>query len=125
VKGINMKNKAKIAVAAGAVLASALAIAPVQAHAATPALIGSCSQGFACAWGTNNVLFWEANGPANTHFTINENVTYVENLTGYEMNIVFSSGPGAELSPHSGVIPLGLVRGGASSVYVSYIELEN
>jgi hypothetical protein len=119
-----MKSKTKITIAAGAVLASTLAVAPAQAHAATPALIGSCSQGFACAWDTNDVLSWESNA-INIHFAIGENITYVENLTGYYMNIVFSSGPGAVLAPHNGLIPLGIVRGGASSVYVSDIYLSS
>jgi hypothetical protein len=112
-----MRSKAKIVIAAGAVLASALAVAPVQAHAATPALIGSCSQGFACAWDTNNVLFWEANGPANIHFAINGDVTYVENRTGYDMYIYFAGGS-AELGPGAGPYDLG-------PLYVKYIELES
>jgi hypothetical protein len=113
VKGIHMKNK--IVIAAGAVLASTLAVAPVQAHAATPALIGSCSQGFACAWGTNDVLFWEANGPVGTHFPINENVTYVENRTDYDMFIYCPWGS-VELGPGAGTYDL------VSDV--KYIELE-
>ena len=112
-----MKNKAKIIIAAGAVLASTLAVAPVPAHAATPALTGSCSKGFACAWDTNNVLFWEANGPANIHFVIDGNVTYVENRTGYDMYIYFAGGS-AELGPGAGPYDLG-------PLYVKYIELES
>jgi hypothetical protein len=115
VKGIHMKNKAKIVIAAGAVLASTLAVAPVQAHAATRTLTGSCSKGFACAWDTNNVLFWEANGPANIHFAINENVTYVENRTDYDMFIYCPWGS-VELGPGAG--PYDLVSD------VEYIELE-
>ena len=111
-----MKNKAKIAISAGAVLASTLAVAPVQAHASTRTLTGSCSKGFACAWDTNNVLFWEANGPANIHFAINEDVTYVENLTGYDMFIYFAGGS-AELGPGAGPYDLGPLS-------IKYIELE-
>jgi hypothetical protein len=112
-----VKNKARIVVAAGAVLASTLAVAPVQAHAATRTLIGSCSKGFACAWDTNGVLFWEANGPANVHFAIDKDVTYVENNTGYYMYIYFAGGS-AELGTDVGLFNL-------ASVDVSYIELES
>src|ERR1700677_1236996 len=95
----------------GAVLASTLAVAPVQAHAATRTRIGSWSPDFARAWDTNNVLFWEANG----HFAINENATYVENLTDYDKFIYFSWGS-AELGPGAG--PYDLVAD------AKYIELE-
>jgi hypothetical protein len=129
VKGTHMKNKAKIAIAAGAVLASTLAVAPVQAHAAAPALIGSCSQGFACAWGTNGVLFWEANGPENIDFVIDSNVTDVENLTGYYMSLywaLYKGGPGgwASIPPHSGLYDIGGFSGNGY-VYVTGIELES
>jgi hypothetical protein len=126
-----MKNKAKIIIAAGAVLASTLAVAPVPAHAATPALTGSCSKGFACAWDTNNVLFWEANGPANIHFVIDGNVTYVENLTGYSMYIgwyLYKGGPGgsAEIPPHTGLLSLSDFSGnGTKPTYVTDIELSS
>ena len=115
-----MKNKAAIVIAAGAVLASTLAVAPVQAHAATRTLIGSCSEGFACAWGTNGVLFWEANA-LNIHFAINEDVTYVENNTGYYMNVIFGNGKGGVIGPDNGLVPLSVFKDGAdvSDIYLS------
>jgi hypothetical protein len=121
-----MKNKAKIVVAAGAVVVGTLAAAPVQAHAAAPALTGSCSQAFACVWGTNGVLFWEANAPDKI-FEIGENVTYVENLTGYTMylDLLGAGGFGwATIPPHSGLTNLGaLVGSGTNYTYVDVIEL--
>lgn len=121
-----MKNKAKIGLAAGAVLASTLAVAPVQAHAATPALVGSCSEAFACAWGTNGVLFWEANA-RDKIFDIEENVTDVENLTGYTMylDLLGAGGFGwATIPPHTGLTNLGaFVGNGTNNTYVDVIEL--
>jgi hypothetical protein len=121
-----MKNKAKIVIAAGAVLASTLAVAPVQAHAATPALIGSCSQGFACAWDTNNVLFWEANAPDRI-FSFDDSITYVENLTGYTMYLDLLEGGGfgwATIPPHTGLTNLGaFVGNGTNNTVVAAIEL--
>jgi hypothetical protein len=124
-----MKNKGKIAIAAGAVLASALAVAPVQAQAATSALTGVCSQGFACAWDTSRVpvLFWEANGPADKIFSFDENITYVENLTGYTMylDLLGAGGYGwATLPPHTGLTNLGaFVGNGTNNTTVAAIEL--
>jgi hypothetical protein len=121
-----VKNKVKIAIAAGAVLAGALAAAPVRAHAAAPALVGSCSETFVCAWGTNGVLFWSTNA-RHIDFAIDENVSYVENLTGYVMNLDLLEGGGygwASIPPHTGLTNLGaFVHNGTNNTYVSEIEL--
>ena len=122
-KGIHVKTKVKIAIAAGGLLASALAAAPAQAYAATPAkaatpaLSGSCSETFFCAWDQNGDLFWSTNAP-NRNFPINNDVSYAENLTGYQ-EIIQVQNPGqdeydVDLQPHTGLTQ---IDGYVTSIY--------
>ena len=112
-----MKNKVKIAIAIGGVVVSALATAPAQAQAAAPAkavapaLSGSCSETFFCAWDANDDLFWSTNAP-NRSFPINQFVSYVENLTNYQEEVLadYPQPKGwtyVEIKPHTGLTYIG------------------
>jgi hypothetical protein len=110
-----VKTRIKIAIAAGAVLASALAAVPAQAHAvapakaAAPALVGVCGETFFCAWDASGYLFWSTNAPNRT-FYIEQDVSDVANLTGYDEEVLADTPTGWQyvpIKPHTGPTYLG------------------